>query len=133
MAANRDHWLGLAVKRAAKACVVCQWSAPEGLALLRGSRLEDMLHSHHVIPLVCGGADAESNLVALCARCHAIAHALGRMVTPRNQPGQKTRKVWVGPQTPQHLIYELDLVQSSPEVWAGYLASGRNPDAQRVA
>lgn len=30
------------------------------------------LEAHHIIPVVCGGSDSADNLVAICARCHAI-------------------------------------------------------------
>lgn len=34
----------------------------------------DATCTHHVVPLGLGGFDVLSNIVSLCARCHALAH-----------------------------------------------------------
>ncbi len=56
-------------------CDVCGWAAPERLRDRRGELV--LLQAHHVIPIVCGGPDVESNLVLLCRNCHGLAHELG--------------------------------------------------------
>lgn len=38
------------------------------------SRRKDDMHIHHVVAVSDGGADDESNLVALCRRCHLEWH-----------------------------------------------------------
>jgi len=36
----------------------------------------DCLHEHHIIPRSRGGSDDESNIIILCANCHAKVHRL---------------------------------------------------------
>lgn len=35
---------------------------------------EDIIEYHHVVPLVLGGTNSMSNIVALCRKCHSLAH-----------------------------------------------------------
>jgi hypothetical protein len=58
------------------ACDACGWKAPEIIRQKLGTE-DALMNAHHVIPVICGGPDDESNLVLLCRNCHAIAHALG--------------------------------------------------------
>lgn len=37
---------------------------------------KDCLHRHHIIPKSQGGSDDESNIIVLCANCHAKVHRL---------------------------------------------------------
>jgi 5-methylcytosine-specific restriction endonuclease McrA len=62
-----------------------------------------MLHGHHVIPLSCGGADDEANLVLLCANCHGIAHRIGRKLYDLDRKNW----IWAGAKTPTQLLKEL--------------------------
>ena len=31
-------------------------------------------HTHHIVPLICGGQDVLSNVVAICSTCHGKVH-----------------------------------------------------------
>lgn len=97
------------------ACDVCSWRAPEAIRRNRASELA-LMDAHHVIPIVCGGPDDESNLVLLCRNCHAIAHALG---DGRYDPNGK----WSGiAATPAELVH---LVKSSLGLLPIPLPNGR--------
>lgn len=49
---------------------VCQCCLKAGVALV----------GHHVVPVADGGSDAQDNIWTVCGACHAIIHALRRMV-----------------------------------------------------
>jgi hypothetical protein len=49
---------------------VCQCCLKAGVALV----------GHHVVPVADGGSDAQDNIWTVCSACHAIIHALRRMV-----------------------------------------------------
>jgi hypothetical protein len=100
-------------------CQVCRWKPPRGLAALHDDA-SSMLHAHHVVPIACGGADRESNLVLVCPTHHAISHKLGRMV----QSGPRAER-WRGPRTPEELLFEIRLMEKEPEAFAEYIAHGR--------
>jgi hypothetical protein len=69
---------GRADKRALGRCEACFWEAgPHGRAI----------HVHHVRPVHFGRNHRPSNLMALCARCHGIAHSL----FGNEDPGDWTR------------------------------------------
>ncbi len=48
----------------------CQCCLKAGTALV----------GHHVVPVADGGSDAQDNIWTVCGACHAIIHALRRMV-----------------------------------------------------
>lgn len=55
--------------RDGKACRCCdKRSDPEATGLLKRG------HRHHIIYRSAGGADVDSNIVTLCAQCHADEH-----------------------------------------------------------
>lgn len=44
----------------------------------------ESIEYHHIVPLVLGGNDTESNMVALCHQCHKAAHCGRRISHYRN-------------------------------------------------
>jgi hypothetical protein len=38
------------------------------------------LQHHHLVPRTVGGADAETNLITLCGRCHGLLHSMTQPV-----------------------------------------------------
>lgn len=56
----------LRIRQKTRACEIC--------ALLPGRNGFGVLQIHHVIPRTCGGTHKNSNLVALCAKCHRAWH-----------------------------------------------------------
>jgi hypothetical protein len=94
-------------------CDVCGWFPPVGLARVSAG-LHTMMHAHHVIPVACGGDDAEANLVLLCPNCHSVAHRLGT-ISPAK--GQWPEFTWSGPRTPKELLNEMDLLILQPRAW----------------
>ena len=83
-------------------CDACGWTAPERLRLKMENDVA-LMHAHHVIPVICGGPDDESNLILLCRNCHAIAHAIGD-----GRYGHDGK--WSGPaSTPEQLIQVIEL------------------------
>jgi hypothetical protein len=66
-------------------CEVCSWVVPDLMPAQWGG-----LNIHHVVPVKYGGSDHPSNLVALCPNHHAIAHAIGRLLSG----ARVTRAFW---------------------------------------
>jgi hypothetical protein len=60
-------------KRATGGCEVCGWKPPA----------QTVLAVHHVIPLACGGTDADENLIVLCPKHHALARSVGKRTGKR--------------------------------------------------
>lgn len=56
-----------------------------------------VLHAHHIIPVACGGTDADENLIVLCPNHHALAHRAGQSRVARSG-------VWAGPTTAGELL-----------------------------
>lgn len=67
--------------RGAIGCDVCGWRLPPSL---RRGRKHLGLESHHIVPLVLGGADRVTNLAMLCPTHHKMAH---RLVSARRRAG----------------------------------------------
>jgi len=42
----------------------------------------EAVHMHHVVPRAKGGSDRPSNLVPLCANCHALVHGVRATCNP---------------------------------------------------
>jgi hypothetical protein len=77
--------------KAAAACESCGWSHSMPSVAMR------VLHCHHVVPIAAGGDNEASNLIILCANCHAIAHSIA---SEREIP-------WRGPTTRAELLAAL--------------------------
>jgi hypothetical protein len=90
-------------------CSACNWEPP---ALLRGV-IAGGIAVHHVIPVACGGSDDPSNLLLLCANCHALAHA----ICTKSHYSSGTHKEYFGPLTAKDMCAELKLLLQSPESW----------------
>jgi hypothetical protein len=87
----------------AYACAVCGWRVPQ--ALDRNGKGRG-LAVHHVIPVMAGGSDDESNLVILCPNHHAMAHCFP-VVCGR----------YDGPQSPGRLVDELRSIERDGDAW----------------
>ena len=50
---------------------------------------EDIIEYHHVVPLVLGGTNSISNIVALCRKCHSLAHGAKNVgMVNKKEPGR---------------------------------------------
>lgn len=92
-------------------CEVCRWRPPRILRDLAGGRIDRLLHGHHIVPVACGGADDESNMIQLCPTCHALAHYLGRI----HNPGGDYPLEWWGPPTRVDLVFAFRLLKNPTE------------------
>lgn len=103
LAANskaRNRYKAKAVARFGVRCEACLWS-PERDGLSQ-ARAIGLLQSHHIVPVCCDGKDTGSNFLLLCPNCHALAHALSRMVL-----GVGGKRYWYGPTTKTELREQL--------------------------
>ena len=78
-------------KAAGNKCEACKYRPPHP------SLERSVLHSHHVVPRSCGGTDSWSNLVVICANCHALVHGFWRV----------RRGEWPGPKNRDELLKQL--------------------------
>jgi hypothetical protein len=61
---KRDKSVKHKAKHGKRLCEHCAWYPPA----------PEMLHAHHVVPIMAGGPDTIENLLVLCPNCHAVAH-----------------------------------------------------------
>ena len=87
-------------------CEACGWQEPAAIS----RRYRSVVQAHHVIPVACGGSDADDNLVLLCPNHHAIAHRVGQVTSGTG------RKRYHGPQTKAELLGLLAQIELAPEL-----------------
>lgn len=90
-------------------CEACGWRAPTGLT---GSGRVALIHIHHVVPLSCGGANNDENLLALCPNHHSIAHRLGSI----------NQGKWFGAKSKMELLEEVRLLETDEGAWQRFKA-----------
>lgn len=66
-------------KAGERGCESCGMMPPDYLI---DEAHDSIIQVHHVVPVARGGGDEDSNLVAICANCHRIAHWWANRPTP---------------------------------------------------